>query len=309
MRQRSRQPLGFVHFLCHAFAPSGSAFASDIVWEVQSPFRFFKKPSAFALHEKAFEAARGKADAPLPGNIVWRTERRAERSGLRRQIEPGALPATARKGYRALAPRLGRADARSGLLRAQFASVPLSAGVRPAVFLGHGEGRLRPPRRPHGGRRRFRPSVSPTPAPASAPSRGRRAPAAPRARAPKQSCKNKLRDQARALFADAASPAAPSRSRCPTGASSTENVAVEDVLVVAMGDSFMSGESNPDRPVTFSPRARWSTTRRWPMRAKTAPRRATSRQPRANNFGLASTDAQFDPKSLPRRKMEDEERA
>ena len=28
---------------------------------------------------------------------------------------------------------------------------------------------------------------------------------------------------------------------------------VEDVLVVAIGDSFMSGESNPDKPVSFSP--------------------------------------------------------
>jgi len=33
---------------------SAAAASSDIVWEVQSPFRFFKKPAAFALHEKAF---------------------------------------------------------------------------------------------------------------------------------------------------------------------------------------------------------------------------------------------------------------
>ena len=33
----------------------------------------------------------------------------------------------------------------------------------------------------------------------------------------------------------------------------TETISVEDVFVVAMGDSFMSGESNPDRPVSFSP--------------------------------------------------------
>src|SRR4051794_20896836 len=53
-----------------------TAFASDLVWEVQSPFRFFKKQTSFATQEKAFEAVRGKADAPLPANIVWRTERR-----------------------------------------------------------------------------------------------------------------------------------------------------------------------------------------------------------------------------------------
>src|SRR5688500_7555402 len=53
-----------------------AASASDLVWEVQNPFRFFKKPAAFALHEKAYDAVRGKADSALPGNIVWRTERR-----------------------------------------------------------------------------------------------------------------------------------------------------------------------------------------------------------------------------------------
>ena len=38
----------------------GAAAASDLVWEVENPFRFFKKPAAFALHEKAYEAVRGK---------------------------------------------------------------------------------------------------------------------------------------------------------------------------------------------------------------------------------------------------------
>ena len=51
------------------------AKAADLVWEVESPFRFFKKTSAFQMHERAFAAVRGKADAALPGNIVWRTER------------------------------------------------------------------------------------------------------------------------------------------------------------------------------------------------------------------------------------------
>jgi len=46
------------------------AAASDIVWEVQNPFRFFKKPAAFALHEKAFDGVRGKADSPLPANMT-----------------------------------------------------------------------------------------------------------------------------------------------------------------------------------------------------------------------------------------------
>src|SRR5947207_2582123 len=76
-----------------------SAFASDIVWEVQSPFRFFKKPAAFALHEKAFEVARGKADSPLPANIVWRTERRLNDPDCADKSNLGRCYDTKRAGY------------------------------------------------------------------------------------------------------------------------------------------------------------------------------------------------------------------
>jgi hypothetical protein len=75
------------------------AFASDIVWEVQNPFRFFKKPAAFAMHEKAFDAVRGKADSPLPGNIVWRTERRLNDPDCADKATPARCEATARKGF------------------------------------------------------------------------------------------------------------------------------------------------------------------------------------------------------------------
>ena len=57
-------------------AGAGPACASDLVWEVESPFRLFKTPQAFALHEQAFRHVRGDADKPLPADIVWRTERR-----------------------------------------------------------------------------------------------------------------------------------------------------------------------------------------------------------------------------------------
>ena len=73
-----------------------TALASDIVWEVQSPFRFFKKTAAFTLHEKAFEAVRGK-DGPLPGNIVWRTERRLNDPDCADKSTPARCLATARE--------------------------------------------------------------------------------------------------------------------------------------------------------------------------------------------------------------------
>ena len=76
-----------------------TAVAADIVWEVQNPFRFFKKPAAFALHEKAYEAVRGKTDTPLPANIVWRTERRLNDPDCADKSSPGRCYDTKRAGY------------------------------------------------------------------------------------------------------------------------------------------------------------------------------------------------------------------
>ena len=96
----------------------------------------------------------------------------------------------------------------------------------------------------------------------------------------------------------------------PDGRDLTETVAVEDLLVVAIGDSFMSGESNPDRPVTFSPSREMVYD---PIIANSRDQLASRGLDRpkaykANSFGLASVDGGFDVKSLPRRKMEDEAR-
>src|SRR3954447_21119344 len=76
-----------------------AASASDIVWEVQNPFRFFKKPAAFAVHERAFDAVRGKTDSPLPANIVWRTERRLNDPDCTDKSSPGRCYDTKRAGY------------------------------------------------------------------------------------------------------------------------------------------------------------------------------------------------------------------
>ena len=38
---------------------TGTVQAADLVWQVENPFRFFKSTRSFALHEAAFNAARG----------------------------------------------------------------------------------------------------------------------------------------------------------------------------------------------------------------------------------------------------------
>ena len=55
---------------------AGRAHAADLDWEVDNPFRFYRVGTSFALHERAFNEARGNPASPLPADIVWRTERR-----------------------------------------------------------------------------------------------------------------------------------------------------------------------------------------------------------------------------------------
>ena len=78
---------------------------------------------------------------------------------------------------------------------------------------------------------------------------------------------------------------------------------VEDLFIVALGNSFASGESNPDRPVSSAPCARWSTIPPWCARMW---RRGRRPRPQQQGFGLASAPDQFNPKVLPRRFMDDE---
>jgi len=35
--------------------------AADLIWEVENPYRVFKRTASFEMHEKAFEAVRGPA--------------------------------------------------------------------------------------------------------------------------------------------------------------------------------------------------------------------------------------------------------
>src|SRR5438132_14350669 len=80
-------------------------------------------------------------------------------------------------------------------------------------------------------------------------------------------------------------------------------VVVDDLFIVALGDSFASGESNPDRPVQFSA-GREMVYEPALLRAGLAPRISNKRA--SPSFDLASTEDRYNPKVLPRRYMEDE---
>src|SRR5439155_78226 len=83
------------------------------------------------------------------------------------------------------------------------------------------------------------------------------------------------------------------------------NVVVEDLFVVALGDSFASGESNPDRPVQFSG-AREMVYDPALLRDEVATRGIDNKSQATPSYGLAAADDQQNPKVLPRRLMEDE---
>jgi lysophospholipase L1-like esterase len=279
------------------------AFASDIVWEVQNPFRFFKKPAAFAMHEKAFDAVRGKADSPLPGNIVWRIERRLNDPDCADKATPARCEATARKGFER--SRLGWAAHTLDMVCYERHSRPFrypTVCERQYSWGKAKEDYILPDAH----------TVDVTLSPERLAEAGSGEctfawqPRAGKAETAKQPCKKTFVIKRVPYSPDAKVSGGAVTVTLPDGREITETIVVQDVLVVAMGDSFMSGESNPDRPVSFSASREMIYD---PVMANARDDQFAARKPaQTNGFGLASADSQFDPKSLPRRRMEDEEK-
>ena len=70
----------------------------------------------------------------------------------------------------------------------------------------------------------------------------------------KQACKDRLTIARVPYSRDQATSGVSVAVTLPDGRQFSErDVVVEDIFIVALGDSFASGESNPDRPVQFSP--------------------------------------------------------
>jgi hypothetical protein len=68
MRGRARATAWAIALL--AWFEADSSHAADLIWQVESPFRFFKASRSFALHEAAFDAVRGDPSTPLPADII-----------------------------------------------------------------------------------------------------------------------------------------------------------------------------------------------------------------------------------------------
>ena len=282
-----------------------AASASDLVWEVQSPFRFFKKAAAFNLHEKAFEAVRGKADSPLPANMVWRTERRLNDPDCADKANPIRCQATARKGFE---------RSRLGWASQTLDSVCYERGSRPFRYptvcdRQYSWGTAKEDYiLPDAHTVDVKLSAEHVAEAATGECNWTFQSRSGKSETAKHPCKSAFVIKRVPYSPDAKVSGGEVKVKLPDGREFTETIAVQDVLVVAMGDSFMSGESNPDRPVTFSAAREMVYDPTMANDREKFAARTVKEPAKASTFGLASTDDQFDVKSLPRRRMEDEDK-
>jgi hypothetical protein len=283
--------------------PISAARASDLVWNVQNPFRFFKKSAAFNLQEKAFEAVRGSPDSALPANIVWRTERRLNDPDCGDKSSPVRCQATAHKGFEH--SRLGWAAQTLDMVCYERNSRPFRYPVvcdRQYSWGTAKEDYILPDAHTveMSLTKEHLAEVASGECSWSFQSR------TGKSESGKLPCKSAFVVKRVPYSPDAKVSGGEVKVKLPDGREFSETIAVQDLLVVAMGDSFMSGESNPDRPVTFSAAREMVYD---PTIANDRDHLAAVKPPaQANSFGLASADDQFDVKSLPRRRMEDEDK-
>ena len=295
----------FIAIHLPAFALSTTSFAvsghaADLVWEVENPFRFFKPTKSFALHEAAFNKVRGDLAGTLPADIIWRTERALNDPDCKDASTPDRCAASAGKRYqqsrlgwaaqtlpetcyeshgspRRYSPRCDRkyswGSANEDYVLPEAHTVAIRISAEQLLGVNGDCAWTWQPRR------------------AGGKAESRRIP-----------CRDKL-TIARVPFAlDRAHSGVAVAVKLPDGRELAEQVVVEDLFIVALGDSFASGESNPDRPVQFSPAREMvydPTVVTAQVAAKTPPKTAPG-------FGLASNDDQTNPKVLPRRYMDDE---
>ena len=283
----------------------GAAQAADIEWEVDNPFRFYKVDSSFELHEKAFAAVRGDPSGPIPTDVIWRIERRLNDPDCKDASSPAACAATGRAHYEesrlgwaaktlptACYDNVGRPRRYPAQCDRKYSwgsakedyILPDAHTVRvflsPALRAEAGNGQCAWSWQPHaaGGRagQRTLPCVTPLVI--------ERVPYSTHRDNSGVAVKVKLPDGRELEEAD---------------------VTVEDLLVVGLGDSFASGDSNPDRPVRFSAARQMVYD---PVNSDARENMAMrSMKPKKDEFDLASGD-NFDPKALPKRLLEDEER-
>ena len=295
----------FVSAQCFYGIPKGHA--AGLLWEVENPYRFFKRTSSFDAQERAFDSVRGASGQPLPSNIMWRLERRLNDPDCKDPSTPDSCFGTARANYK---------QSRLGWAAQTVDFTCYDRNARPRHYLTTCE------RQYSWGAAKedyilpdaHTVDVHIAPDQLAAAGQGDcawtwqgRRPGAP-VETRTQPCNAKLVIKRVPFSLDRALSGVSVKVRLPNGTQLDDaDVAVEDLFVVAFGDSFASGESNPDRPVTFS------ATRQMlydPVNVEAENKNMASREPAKtrSNYEVASAEMETNPKALPKRLMEDEEK-
>ena len=281
---------------------ASTSHAADLIWEVESPFRFFKPTRAFALHEAAFNAVRGDPSQPLPPDIIWRTERALNDPDCQDASTSDRCAATAGKRYQQ--SRLGWAAQTVGETCYESNGRPRRYSALCERRYSWGTARedyVLP--EAHTVAIRIAPQqLGGTNGECTWSWQARKA--GSKTESKRMACADKL-TIARVPYAlDRTQSGVSVTVKLPDGRELAEpEVVVEDLFIVALGDSFASGESNPDRPVQFSAGREMvyePSLLRAGLASKAPARRATP------NYGLAAGDDRYNPKVLPRRFMDDE---
>jgi hypothetical protein len=281
-----------------------TSHAADLLWEVENPYRFFKRTSSFEVQEKAFNAVRGAPGQPLATNILWKVERRLNDPDCKDSSTPNNCLATARPGFEK--SRLGWAAQTIDLNCYDRNSRPrhyLVTCDRQYSWGTAKEDYILPDA--HTVVMQIAPERLATAGTGDCVWTWQPKKAGMQAETKKQACNAKLVIKRVPFSFDRAVSGVSVKVQLPNGiALADPNVTVDDVFVVAMGDSFASGESNPDRPVTFS-NSREMVYDPVNAREDMAFRGIDTKN---QNYGVASADNGINPKALPKRLMEDEEK-
>jgi hypothetical protein len=281
---------------------TNSSCAGGLIWEVENPFRFFKDQKSFALHEAAFTSVRAGLSAAAISDPIWRTERLLNDPDCRDGSTPERCAASAGRRYQ---------QSRMGWAAQTLGNTCYDLEGRPRRYLatctrkyswGHAkEDYVLPDAH----------TVSVwlaadlaaqsvgdcvwtwQPRKANGKAETRRLP-----------CSHKLTLERVPYALEHAYSGVSVSVKLPDGRELGEpELMVEDLFIVALGDSFASGESNPDRPVQFSGSREMVYD---PTLAQSYSVARTLPKSSAPGYGLASDDGQSNPKVLPRRYMEDE---
>lgn len=278
--------------------------ASDLDWEVENPFRFFKRSSSFDMYERAYDAVRGDPNKPLPDKIIWRTERRLNDPDCKDASNPASCAATARARYEI---------SRQGWASQTLDFTCFDRNARPRRYMTTCDRqyswgtakedyvlpdahtvivRLSPER------------LAETAGGECTWSWRARRPGGP-SETRKQPCKDRFVIKRLPFSTDRTTSGGVVTVKLPDGRELTDaQVIVEDLFVVAFGDSFASGEGNPDKPVVFSAAREMVYD---PTNADQRQDMARAPMP-APTYGVASAPEHVDMKSLPKRRMDDEEK-